>query len=103
MEKTLWIKESFVNETEGCQFGDSDWYETFTGNIKQLFISLQKEYGRCTSKMYIDPDAKQVGWVFEKEMQYEDCKKYYKRVVWVEVSKTEPVKHCETLNVNYPF
>jgi hypothetical protein len=61
--------------------------EAFTNDVGRLFNSLQKEYCRCRGKVYIDvPDGKAeaVGWVFEKEMGYEDKpSEKYIREVWV--------------------
>lgn len=77
------IQESYINQTAGYRFGDSEPYEPYTDNIKELFQSMQREYGRCTGKIYIDPDATPIGWVFEKKLQYEDTKEFYTREVWV--------------------
>lgn len=84
----LLISEIFVNKTKGYQFGDSGEYEAFTDNRGKLFRSLQQEYGRCVSKMYIDTkDGRTLvtGWVFEKQMCYDDCTEFYVREVWVNV------------------
>jgi len=93
----LYVKEVFVNETDHYIFNDGDWYETYTDNRSKLFRNMQREYGRCISKIYMDVSVgqfhgavirkpKQVGWVFEKKMAYEDnSKKFYIRTVWVEV------------------
>jgi hypothetical protein len=96
----LFIKETFVNETKGYQFGGGEWVEAFTDNRGRLFREMQKEYGRCKSSVYIDvadgPPVK-IGWYFEKEMEYEDSRvrydfygrevkpEKYLRGVWVEV------------------
>ena len=47
-----------------------------------IFRFCQKEYGRCVSGVYVG-EGDQVGWVFEKRMQYEDCNDTYIRQVWV--------------------
>ena len=80
----LEIRESYVNQTKGYNFGSSVWYEPFTDNIGDLFRALQREFGRCVSKVYIDAPvafypatAKPVGWVFEKKCQYTDCMETY--------------------------
>ena len=93
------IRETFVNQTENVQFGNSDWYEPFTQDRGKLFRDLQQEYGRCTGKMYrdrVDGGTVSVGWVFEKRMRYGDARQdectgkykesaYYMREVWVEL------------------
>lgn len=87
------ISETFINQTKGYRFGDSGVYETFTDNRRELFTHLQREYGRCTSRVYVDPPAggppKTVGWVFEKTLPYEDARDpkrdVYVREVWVTV------------------
>lgn len=96
--RNLYVKETFVNRTKNAIFGESDIYESFTGDTKRLFRDLQKEYGRCTSKMYMDTpngETKQIGWVFEKVMPYEDARSKddtYLREVWVEVHDAEPTR-----------
>jgi hypothetical protein len=90
---TLLIRETFINATKGYQFGNSDWYEPYEDSKGRLFRAMQKEYGRCVSPVYIDAvdGTKQVGWVFEKRMVYEDSRRpyserdYYMRETWVEV------------------
>lgn len=91
----LETRETYVNETKGCQFGESDWQEAYTDDRGRLFRSLQKEYGRCTSRMYRDVEGAPpvtIGWVFSKRMEYEDARpswsddrRFYIREVWVEV------------------
>ena len=100
----MYIRETYVNKTEGYQWGDSDWYETFTDNLGKLFHSLKKEYGNA-SNMYRDNDGppKKVGWVFTGRTQYEDTGESYLREVWVEVSTTEPSEVSEVVNVTHPF
>jgi hypothetical protein len=82
------IKETWENASKGYLIGDSGIFETFTDDIGELFTSLQKEYGRCISKVYYDlPDggAKAVGWVFQKRKEYDDCKDTFLLHTWVEV------------------
>ena len=86
-------KETYVNRDRNTVFGGSGWQTTFTDNRGELFRSLQKEFGRCESRMYADtPEGtKPVGWVvFAKRMRYEDARfsnrqDFYIREVWVEV------------------
>lgn len=106
----LQIRETYVNATEGYQYGESDWYDAFTSDRGELFRSLQKEYGAAT-RMYVDlpePDAahppvptvpigdrrkhrtEACGWVFSRRELYEDARgrsdaDHYTREVWVQV------------------
>jgi hypothetical protein len=86
------VSEVFINATKGHRFGESEPYEPYTDNIGELFRAMQKEYGRCTSAVYVETPAgppQRVGWVFEKRMRYEDARgndrerDYYTREVWV--------------------
>jgi hypothetical protein len=85
---SLWIKETFVNATEGHLFGESDVYESFADTPGELYRSCLKEYGRCTGKVYVDLPGKPatpVGWVFEGRQKYEDTGESYLREVWVSI------------------
>ena len=73
--------------------GSSGLYEPYTDNIGKLFLALQREYGKCNSKIYIDtPDKKTnaIGWVFEKLQKYDDCNEYYLQETWVELHDEQP-------------
>ena len=89
----LQVQETYVNESEGYIFGESDWYEPYTNDRGHLFRAMQREYGRCVSKMYrdeIDGQPSVIGWVFSKRMPYEDNpRQTYVREVWV---------HCRTVS-----
>ena len=91
------IKETWVNEDQNCINGCSEVYETYTDNIGDLFRTLQCEYGKCTSKMYIDLDnvSHAIGWVFEKIAHYTDTREPYKLVTWVELHNSRPVTTIE--------
>jgi hypothetical protein len=87
----LYTRYTFVNRTENHIIGEEPSFEeAFTDNRGRLFRSCQKEFGRCTSKMYRDvtggPPAV-VGWVFEGKDTYQGCPRSstYTREVWVEV------------------
>jgi len=89
------IKETWVereSEEQHCIIGESDLYEPFTDNIKRLFLSLQREYGKCTSKVYQDTPSGiiAIGWVFEKMVKYSDCNKYYLQETWIELHDSKP-------------
>jgi hypothetical protein len=85
----LWVQETYVDETKGYRFGESEVYETWTNDTGVLFREMQREYGRCVSRVYHDTDhgVEAIGWVFEKTMPYEDARDpkrdTYVRSVWV--------------------
>jgi hypothetical protein len=98
----LWIREDYINQTKGYRFGDSGWHEAHDDSLGKLFKALQKEFGKCVSKVYVDKadgPPMQTGWVFEKTMEYDDAHRLpkgkdrtYIREVWVTVSTFEPKK-----------
>ena len=107
------IKETYINDDESHQIGNSGWFEPWTDDRGKLFRSLQQEYGGCTGHMYRDVRLSReatlvafgvtvviparwridtVGWVFSRRERYEDARPYwtqeeaaYIRAVWVEV------------------
>ena len=82
------IAETFVNLDKGYRFGETAPYEPWTQRRGALFHTLQREYGRCTGKVYIDRKdggSQAIGWVFAKRCQYDDSPEYYTREVWVTV------------------
>lgn len=89
------MQETYINQTRGCSYGATDWYEPYTDNVGKLFRSLQREYGRCSGKVYIDTKTgtKAIGWVFEKRQMYDDARgndperDYYIREVWVSLAQ----------------
>jgi hypothetical protein len=98
-KNNIWIEE------EGCEikedrriiFYESGIYESRYDNVGELFKSLQKNWGRCTSKVYRDVESgvlgtitQAIGWVFQKKEKYEDCNKYYLRETWVTLHEREP-------------
>lgn len=101
MKNNLFIKESFLNATEGYRSGDTEVYETAYDSIKELYKFLTKEYGRCISKMFVDDkngDAIQRGWVFQKRIKYYDSKETFLSETWVTVHNSEPI---ETIKYDY--
>jgi hypothetical protein len=80
--------------------GESDIYEPYTDNIGDLFLSLQREYGRCQSKVYIDTSegVKAIGWVFQKRQKYQDCNDTYLSETWVTLHEEKP-----TLKTTYRY
>ena len=94
----LQVEEVYINATEGYRLGDGDMYEPFTDDIGRLFRSMQQEHGRCVGKMYVEPDGRQIGWVFEKRRAYEDARtkaNTYLQRVWVTLHEKKPTKTTE--------
>ncbi len=87
------IHETYENATENYIIGESGMVTPFTDDKAQLFRFLQREYGRCISKVYIDDNnntARVVGWIFQKRTKYSDCNKTYLQQVWVTFHNSEP-------------
>lgn len=95
------------NATKGYSYGEDelslkdcvDCEELEDGSIQvnkgELFKTLAKEYGRCTGKMYYDGAdgaAIPIGWVFEKRVQYSDCKDTYLQEAWISLATVTPRK-----------
>lgn len=97
MENNILIEESWVDKTRGLRVGDSGIYETFTSDKGELYRSLQREYGRCISKVHIDTDnrVKSIGWVFEKKQKYDDVNEYYIQETWVTLHESQPTRTIE--------
>lgn len=84
----LFIRCSYVNHDRNVMFAqDPEPQRAFTDSRKELFLSRQREYGRCTSKIYEEgPDGNvPVGWVFLGRDKYSDTGETYLRETWVEV------------------
>lgn len=81
------INESWADATKGYKLGDSGIYESRFDQPRALFVALQKEYGKCVSKMYVDVKgvATPVGWVFQKEKQYDNSTDTFILETWVSV------------------
>jgi hypothetical protein len=94
------IEEVWINKSKNWNIGNSGQYEPFTDDLGMLYRHLQKEYGRCISKIYIDTKdgAKPVGWVFEKKVRYSDCDDTYLQEAWVTLYESKP-----TVIQNYKF
>jgi hypothetical protein len=74
---------SHVNQTEGYIY--SQYTETLDPDERVgLFRRLSREFGRCVSKCYVG-DGKQVGWVFEKKVEYDRSRHSYMMETWVEL------------------
>jgi len=88
----LYVSETYINKTAGHMIGESDPYETWCKDRGDLYRAMQKEYGRCTGKCYVDRAGKSVpiGWVFVGRDKYTDCNEFYLRETWVTVYKGKP-------------
>jgi hypothetical protein len=92
------MREQWVNRTENHLLGDSGWYESFTDKEAVLFRSLQKEYGRCTGKVYVDlpsEEARPIGWVFIKRDKYDDTDEYFLKETWIDLRHRYPLTEGE--------
>lgn len=85
------IEETHVNATEGYLMGEpsrialEDTIFGEEGTPGEIFRFARSEYGRCTSKVYVDTEdgPKAIGWVFVKREQYEDAPETYLHETWV--------------------
>jgi hypothetical protein len=96
----LHTKETYINRDRDAIFGESEILETEFARIDELFLSLQREFGRCLSKAYID-DGDQIGWVFSSRQQYTDSNDTYIREVWVTVHNEPPTIITEYHRYNF--
>jgi len=93
MKTNLMINECWIDKTNNAGLGESNVYETFTDSKAILFKALQKDNGRCTGKVFIeklDGSVVSIGWVFEKQVKYEDCNEYFTRETWVTLHNKKP-------------
>jgi len=71
----LWVEERYIDKDQGASLGGSDPYESMYDitEVNKLYKACMKQFGRVTSKVYIDEDSttKPIGWVFEKLMRYD--------------------------------
>lgn len=84
-EKETTNKEGEVEYQTYIVYKDvEDWSDCDTA--QEVYRAAQKEYGRCSSKIYIDKaggQAQHVGWAFEKRCLYTDCDKTYLQETWI--------------------
>jgi len=87
------IEEYQENISAGYGLGSSGLYEPFTEDVGALFHALQREHGRCTSRVYVDGPAGEgipIGWHFEKRARYGDTGEPYLLGTWVMLHEEEP-------------
>lgn len=75
---------TLTNEDKGYQFAQfsEDLEDEYTSG--EIYRMLQREYGRCTSKIYADTSngVQTRGWYFESRQRYEDTNQHYLRGAW---------------------
>jgi hypothetical protein len=65
-------------------FGGDSTEDSIIVDKKELFNWLQKTYGRCISKVYID-DGTSIGWMFQARVKYDDCKDTFIKETWISI------------------
>jgi|OM-RGC.v1.030367343 hypothetical protein len=95
---SIYINEQWfahdLNDERGYGLGESGVYETQFDNVGDLFKALQKEYGKCISRVYRD-DRQPIGWAFEKKDRYDDTYEEFRRETWVTCHTAEPTRTIE--------
>lgn len=76
---TLHVSEVWLSQRDDgtrVGLGESGVYDTGRELCESgaLYRDLQREYGRCVGKMYVDTDGRTlaVGWIFQKRRTYDD-------------------------------
>jgi hypothetical protein len=103
----LWVSEDIIaienkdkeNERR-FRVLEGEPYESSCDDPGRLFKLMQREYGGCVSKCYLDnvvnPDKPQhIGWVFQKRVKFEDSSDTYIQEVWVTLHEKAPTKRTE--------
>lgn len=94
--ENFWLQVSTYHK-DTCCTGILEPYEIDIDTMQELFLFLQCEYGRCIGKLYYEPNdiskqAYQVGYVFEKQVKYQDCAETYVQETLIEVWVGSPDK-----------
>lgn len=83
-----------INETKNWQIHHNT-FESAYNTPGELFRDCLKEYGKCTSKVFIDKvnvdKPVHVGWCFERLEKYSDCNEKFKCATWVTVLESMPI------------
>lgn len=87
----IYIQETFVNISKGYICSESEVYKTDFDSVNKLFRALNKEHGKCVSKMYIG-EGQHIGYVFQKRQKYDDSKETFLLETWVSFHKEKPTK-----------
>lgn len=109
---SLYLNETHISKNDDCIIGESGLVDSFfdTNDSKGYILDeLKKEYGKVVSKVYIDKPVwnhfgyienyvpEHIGYVFEKKMQYQDCKETYIHQVWVTLYNSNNCKDYKFL------
>lgn len=81
---TYEVQVTLTNEHRGYHF--AEFSETVEGYTRgEIYRMMQREYGRCTSSVYVDTDrgTKKTGWYFVSRQRYEDTNEPYLRGAWI--------------------
>ena len=96
------LQVDLVNEDENVIFSrftepvdDVVWFKANESpdNLGDIYRAAQREFGRCTSSIYVDQKtgpAKKVGWYFVSRQKFEDTGQPYLRGAWVRVVNVVP-------------
>lgn len=88
MAFTYYIEQ--VNVTDKGSTGKSPPFTSRAETPGEFFQEMQKAYGRCNSKVFIDRrseddtlDSIHIGWVFERRMPYHDSEETFLQHTWI--------------------
>ena len=84
----LVISETHVNATEHYRYEATPPYESFADTKGELFRELQRDYGRCLGKVYVDTkdgELHMVGWCFRRTDYYTDTGEPFAHEVWITI------------------
>jgi hypothetical protein len=93
----LLMREVHVDADKDWRLHETPYYRPFTEDRGTLFRSLQREFGRCISKVYAETadGDRPIGWMFQKKEQYTDTGRYgrpaqyYTHEVWVMLAEVD--------------
>ena len=95
------IKTTHINRDKNCTSGENSLpaEDSFIDNLSDLYKFGLKEYGRCTSKIYIDRDKDStvhIGYVFIQRLKYDDSNEYFINETWLSLEH-----YIEEINREY--
>lgn len=100
----MYLQETTIHVGENYIINETPVYEAFTDDIGALFKSCQKDFGRCTGKVYVETGGGKghaVGWIFMKREQYTDCKDTFLMETHITLHDKEPehsvMQHYHTM------